>query len=959
MQSKDKQYTYYAFISYKHEDEKWAKRLQNKLESYGFSVALRKDNPELPKKIQPIFRDQTDLTGGKLKDAIEDALRESQYLIVICSPRAAQSPWVSKEVQYFIDNKRENNIIPFIIGGTPNSINPENECFPEGLRQLSDEKEILAININDMGREAASIKVIARMFGLRFDTLWQRHERAKHRKRVGWGLIAGAIIIATLSVAVFIHGKNLQLELANKTITAERNRADEQTAMVLRANKSLEIANDSIKRQSYIITQANKNLEESNRQLAEERDNVLKANWKIMENRARAVAEKANQLIDEGDSYTARLLCLEVLPKDLKNPEIPYVPEAERALRKSYINPKGKIVTHDWLKTMAVCAKMNTIVIGNNSKMYIYDYNTLGLRYSIDTNSSISSIDYNPTTNFLISAGRNLKIWDTESWKCLRTIDSSYSICKQNPNGSFFVAGGLDGFDIYDSNSLQCVKSYRGEEYRMKECVFSPNGRFLVYSYNLSVEISILDTKTWQLIPSLKGHKATINAISFSPDGEYLISGSYDKSIKIWKTDSWECVKTFTGHNASITSVIPANQWGYNYIISGGKDAIIKIWDFDTGICIDSIKEHSKPITSLQYDYEKGLMSASYDGSFIVHGHNWGHVKDFDHISIGNDSHKNMIYSMKLSPNGKYLASGSYDKTIKIWDMATFNCIATLKGHTSSVYSLSFSPDSKYLVSSSEEILIWDTSSWKCIKNIGIEGAYKITIAYSPDGKYLYSTNCFRDGKRWGKSVLREWDASTFKETKTKEIPNIGGNTLALSPNGKLLITGSDTYKGEGGCLYLWDLASFKCLYHYRGHESRINTIAFSPNGKYYVTGSSDKTFKLWDINKRQCIKTFNDEIASILFVAFSPDGNYLATGSSDGWNKIWDIKSGVCMYSICTNIEARSLVFGTDIVFYYGGWGRINVFPFFNLQHLIDTTRTGFTNRQLTPVERHKYYLE
>ena len=193
-------YTYYAFISYKREDEKWAKWLQKKLESYGFPVALRKENPMLPAKIRPIFRDQSELSGGNLKEEIEKGLNGSKYLIVICSPRAAQSPWVSKEVQYFIDNGREDSIIPFIIGGSPNATNPEEECFPEGLRQLSGEKEILGININEMGREAAAIKVIARMFGLRFDTLWQRHERAKRRRRLS--VIAGVILFSLISFSV-------------------------------------------------------------------------------------------------------------------------------------------------------------------------------------------------------------------------------------------------------------------------------------------------------------------------------------------------------------------------------------------------------------------------------------------------------------------------------------------------------------------------------------------------------------------------------------------------------------------------------------------------------------------------------------------------------------------------------------------------------------------------------------
>ena len=231
MDSQTQEYYYFAFISYKREDEEWAKWLQKKLESYSLPTAIRKENPELPNNIRPVFRDQSELAGGNLKAEIEKGLNGSKYLIVICSPRSAHSPWVSKEVQHFIDQGREEYIIPFIIGGTPNSIVQEDECFPEGLRQLTGEKEILGININEMGRDAAAIKVIARMFDIRFDSLWQRYKRDASKRK--WIIrIAAFMVIALLCVvAVVITNKNheldfrnVQLNAANDSITVEKDR---------------------------------------------------------------------------------------------------------------------------------------------------------------------------------------------------------------------------------------------------------------------------------------------------------------------------------------------------------------------------------------------------------------------------------------------------------------------------------------------------------------------------------------------------------------------------------------------------------------------------------------------------------------------------------------------------------------------------------------------------------------
>lgn len=247
MAESTKPYEYFAFISYKREDEKWAKWLQHKLEYYKLSSSVKKDNPDLPDKIRPVFRDTTDLEPGVLAQKIQNALDSSRFLIVICSPRSANSVWVSKEVQSFIDSGRADHIIPFIIGGTPNASDPKDECFPEELRQLAGEQELLGANINEMGREAAAIKVVARMFNLRFDSLWQRFERDKKRRL---SLVyAGAIFLFILLVimGVLYYDRNetyLELEHSNEKLALayERLRSDS----ILTVSHLMRIQSDSV-----------------------------------------------------------------------------------------------------------------------------------------------------------------------------------------------------------------------------------------------------------------------------------------------------------------------------------------------------------------------------------------------------------------------------------------------------------------------------------------------------------------------------------------------------------------------------------------------------------------------------------------------------------------------------------------------------------------------------------------
>lgn len=229
---------YYAFISYQRKDEEWAERLRNKLEHYRLPSSVRKQDTSLPKEIRPIFRDALELAGGVLAKEIETALQNSKYLIVICSPNSAKSPWVNNEIQTFINLGREEKIVPFIIDGTPFSDNEETECFPPALRSLKGEKELLGININEVSRDAAAIKVVARMFGLKFDTLWQRYEREKKKNQ--WVIIGGTLLLAFVSwgfVGYFVKQKRIIEEqrgnllisnIKNLTYIANINREKKQ-----------------------------------------------------------------------------------------------------------------------------------------------------------------------------------------------------------------------------------------------------------------------------------------------------------------------------------------------------------------------------------------------------------------------------------------------------------------------------------------------------------------------------------------------------------------------------------------------------------------------------------------------------------------------------------------------------------------------------------------------------------
>ena len=198
-------YKYFAFISYSHKDSYFVEKLHKRLEDYRLPSIVRKENPLLPKTVQPIFRDKTNLTSGMLQQELNKELERSKYLIVICSPNSASAKdnkhWVNEEVEYFKKLGREENIIPVIIDGEPNSKDLEKDCYCNALKSnsLGDEflgidakipknlkiskgKRFLGIPDENDTEEKALNHIIARMLGLDFDDLWQRYRKQQLKK---------------------------------------------------------------------------------------------------------------------------------------------------------------------------------------------------------------------------------------------------------------------------------------------------------------------------------------------------------------------------------------------------------------------------------------------------------------------------------------------------------------------------------------------------------------------------------------------------------------------------------------------------------------------------------------------------------------------------------------------------------------------------------------------------------
>lgn len=294
--------------------------------------------------------------------------------------------------------------------------------------------------------------------------------------------------------------------------------------------------------------------------------------------------------------------------------------------------------------------------------------------------------------------------------------------------------------------------------------------------------------------------------------------------------------------------------------------------------------------------------------------------------------HAARVTSVAFAPDGKTLASGSMDETVKLWDVGTGRELSTLKGHTDPVKSVAFSPDGKTLASGSGDktAKLWDVATARERATLDPDSSWVTAVAFAPDGKTLATGT--------GLSRLKLWDVATGRERATlrekvedRGVPvTFSVESVAFAPDGQTLAsswwrTGKlwDVATGQARAtlrsadreprvasvafspdgtivafassdkIVLWDVAAGRARATFEGDKLLVRSVAFSPEGKTLVSGGSyDNAVKLWDVGTGRELGSLRGHTEPVNSVAFSPDGKMLASGSEDKTVKLWDVSA-------------------------------------------------------------------
>jgi len=308
-----------------------------------------------------------------------------------------------------------------------------------------------------------------------------------------------------------------------------------------------------------------------------------------------------------------------------------------------------------------------------------------------------------------------------------------------------------------------------------------------------------------------------------------------------------------------------------------------------------------KPEIFVQMGHIKRVNSVAFssDGKYALTG-SWDNTLKLWDIASGREVRTfygtEKVTSIAISPNGKHVISGDEDegKNLKLWDMASGKRIRTFSGDWEIIgmqdtENVVFSPDGKYVLSGGKNLNLWDTASGKKLRtfrNDNKDNARIISIVISPDGKHVITgSNGTMANAKSTDNTIRIWDIVTGRQIKAFNKGKGWVNAIAISPDGKHVISGDFEDSAR-----MWDIATGRQMKAF--NVKGVASIAISPDGKYALFGGS-MDVRLWDIAKDREIRTFSGHRGWVRSVAFSPDGKYALSGSDDKAPKLWDIATG------------------------------------------------------------------
>ncbi|PPQ85244.1 hypothetical protein CVT25_010017 [Psilocybe cyanescens] len=484
----------------------------------------------------------------------------------------------------------------------------------------------------------------------------------------------------------------------------------------------------------------------------------------------------------------------------------------------------------------------------DDTSIRVWDVSTSGVLRVLEGHAGwVNSVAFSDDDTRIVSgsADRSVRLWDAITGEILRVMKGhtdDVGSAAISSDGAWIVSGSKDrSVRVWDASTGELLRVMAGHSDYVGSVALSGNS--IVSSSNDNT-VRVWVASTGDVLGVLKGHTQNVSTAGFSSDGARIVSGSLDGSMRVWNSATFPVAELNHSVNASVDSMFAFSTDGTR-IMSHSFGSPVRVWDTFTGHKFQVPNNRSEPITSV---------AISRDGTHVAWGSEDGHV----HISDVTSKHPeakvfklkassggNAVLSIALSNDGTMIACSSQrDYTVQLWDVLTGDELRVLNGHTNWVLTVAFSGDAKQIVSGSydQSVRIWDVSDPEGENSKVMEGHsnWVLSVAFSSDATRIISGSVDES--------VRVWDALTGTM-----IMVLNGHTrwvraVAFSNDGKLAVSGSDDHT-----VAVWNVSDdsgatpIKVLTG--RHNDSVNSVALSDDGSSILSGSWDGSVLIWGMD--------------------------------------------------------------------------------------------------------------
>jgi WD40 repeat protein len=511
----------------------------------------------------------------------------------------------------------------------------------------------------------------------------------------------------------------------------------------------------------------------------------------------------------------------------------------------------------------------------------------------------VQSVAFSPDGGRIVSGSANLT--DRPTINISARVYHGSDLRRQIPVS---LPEHLPGHSI--DNSVRIWDATSGEQLDYYDCgpdavygaAFSPEGNRVLFYGAKDGAAQILDLTQRKIVARFYGHTFTVARAAFSPDGLQVVSGSMNGGLRIWDARSGAELLRLPDRKSVIISLALSHDGELLATTSASVykpvDGPLRIWNARTGETLAVVEEKQLP----------GAMSVAFspDGRWVAVGSDDCSVRLYDRLDNMREvvlgRHRGEVLGLDFSRDGTLVVSGGNDRTVRVWGVACGGELACFEGHQDIVTSVAFSPDGQRVASASADctIRIWDVTARPAQGTLPNHEDDVLGIEFSADGGSMVT--CSMDG------TVRVWSGEGLPFVSAAVNKGIGAQRVAITPDGSRVVASDD------GQVIVLDAASGSLLHRLwaPSYLWEVTCLALSKDGRHVACGFWDGRIRIWDVSTGIELAThrdegqehkavgfmpwrsrivYGDEVTSL---AFSPDGGHLVAGSQDGTLRIWPV---------------------------------------------------------------------